>query len=104
MNSVTHVSFFSVSVIMAVGNFGYSTVVVPGLFWEKFGAVWTSVLGLILGTASNFGVAFGVRFSEWFADNYRAILLCTLLLGKQLQQLQRRKNVKKICQRNTCET
>ena len=82
MNSVTHArTFFSVSVIMAVGNLGYSTVVVPGLFWEKFGAVWTSVLGLILGTASNFGVAFGVRFSEWFAENYWAILLCTLLLG-----------------------
>lgn len=66
---------------MAVGNLGYSTVVVPGLFWEKFGAVWTSVLGLILGTVSNFGVAFGVRFAEWFAENYWAILLCTLLLG-----------------------
>ena len=62
---------------MAVGNLGYSTVVVPGMFWEKFGAVWTSVLGLILGTSANFGVAFGVKYSEWFTENYWAILLCT---------------------------
>ena len=66
---------------MAVGNLGYSTLVVPGVFWERFGAVWTSVVGLVLGTTSNFGVAFGVRYNEWFADNFWAILLATLMLG-----------------------
>ena len=66
---------------MAVGNLGYSTLVVPGIFWEKFGAVWTSVVGLVLGTASNFGVALGVRYNEWFAQNFWAIIGATLLLG-----------------------
>ena len=54
-----------------------STWLILGEVWRS----WTSVLGLILGTVSNFGVAFGVRFAEWFAENYWAILLCTLLLG-----------------------
>ena len=73
--------FVAVSVVMALGNLGYSTVVLPGLFLERFGVVWTSVLGLALGTASNFGVAFGVKYSTWFASNYWAVLISTLLLG-----------------------
>ena len=79
-----HTAYFlvSVSVVMAVGNLGYSTVIVPGMFLEKFGAVWTAVLGLILGSASNFGVAVGIKFPTWFIQNFWAIVVLTLILGE----------------------
>ncbi len=66
---------------MAVGNLGYSTGVVPGLFIERFGSFKTAAVGLILGTASNYLVAYCITQAVWFANNFWALIVGVLLLG-----------------------
>ena len=67
--------------LIAVGNLGFSSGMIPGLCIERFGSVRTSMVGLIVGTGSNLAVAGSIASVDWFSDNLWAVYIGACLLG-----------------------
>ena len=73
--------------LIAVGNLGFSSGMIPGLCIERFGSVRTSMVGLILGIGSNLAVAGSVASVDWFSGNLWAVYIGACLLGSYACQL-----------------
>ncbi len=82
-DAVDQLLFVLVSVILAVGNIGFSAGMVPGICLEYIGSSWVSFISLVLSTGSNLLVAAGINYAlYWFSDHFWAIVTGGFLLGK----------------------
>ena len=77
-----NIPYITVSVLLAVGNLGFSSGMIPGLCIEKIGSIWTSFIGLIVGTGSNLAVAGAILGVEWFSANLWAVYIGACLAGQ----------------------